>query len=289
MKTGRFVALLLIAGLLSGCSAVRFAYNNADTALRWMADGYLDFEPPQADDFSARLGNFHSWHRRRELPRYSALLVSASNKLADGLTQEELDWALDNVNIRLRAMAEQAAPEMAVVFGKLDPEQIEHMEKKFVETNADFFKEHVKGGETEQRKRRMKRNLELFQDVYGNLSDAQERQLRELSDKLPLLYELRAHDRVRRQKEIAALIRENRSSAEFAPKLAHWLANWEEGRAPEYQRLTVLHRRQYMQMLLDLDKGMTAAQRANAVKRLRKYAEDFRVLAEEGKSASPGS
>jgi hypothetical protein len=285
----RLFAFLLFAVLLSGCSAVRLAYNNADTALRWMADGYLDFEPPQADDFNARLAGFHAWHRSQELPQYAELLAGASDKLADGLTREELLWAWDNVNARMRAAARQAGPEMAVVLASLSAEQIVHLEKKFVETNEEFFKKQIKGGEPEQRKRRMKRNLEWIEDVFGDLSDAQEEQLRALSDALPLLYTLRLADRVRRQKEVVAMIRRERGAAEFAPRFVHWFSNWEEGRAPEYQRLTLAHREQYVEMLLDMDKGMTPKQREHAVKRLRKYAEDFRVLAEEGKPVRPGS
>jgi len=289
MPRARLFVFALFVSLLCGCSGVRLAYNNADTALRWMADGYLDFEPPQAYDFNTRLAHFHAWHRRQELPRYSELMASASDKLADGLTREELLWAWDSVNARMRAAAGQAAPEMAAVLASLSADQIVHLEKKFADTNEEFFKKQVKGGEPEQRKRRMKRNLEWLNDIFGDLSDAQEERLRALSDALPLLYTLRLSDRVRWQKEIVAMIRQHRGAAELGPRLAHWIAHWEGGRAPEYQRLTLAHREQYVEMLLEMDKGMTPKQREHAVTRLRRYAEDFRALAEEGKPARPGS
>jgi hypothetical protein len=289
MKPARLLACLLIVAVLAGCSAMRVAYNNADTAVRWMADNYFDFEGVQADDFKARLSGFHAWHRNQELPKYSALLVSAGDKLADGLTQEELVWAWDNINERLRVMAEHAAPEMAVVLTTLTPAQFAHMERKFAESNADYAKEHIKGGEAEQRKRRMKRNLEWMQDWFGDVSEAQEARLQVLSDGLPLIYSLRLQDRKRRQKEFAALLKQYRTTAELTPKLRHWLSHWEEGRSPEYQRLSALHQEQYMQMLLEMDKVVTPVQRAYAVKRMQKYAEVFNALTEEGKAANRGS
>jgi hypothetical protein len=106
---------------------------------------------------------------------------------------------------------------------------------------------------------------------------------------LPLLYAMRLQDRIRRQKEVVAMIRQHHGAVELTPLFVHWLANWEEGRAPEYQRLTLVHRGQYVRMLVEMDKGMTPKQREHAVKRLRKYAEDFRALVEEGKPAPPGS
>ena len=37
------ITLAFVAGLvLSGCSAMRIAYDNADTFLRWRATSYLD-------------------------------------------------------------------------------------------------------------------------------------------------------------------------------------------------------------------------------------------------------
>src|SRR5450830_231668 len=105
------VALLLLAvASLAGCSGARLAYNNADIVVRWMADDYFALEGPQEEDFKARLARFHAWHRSDELPRYSVLMTSAGDKLADGLTQQELLWAWDNVWARYRRMAAYAAP-----------------------------------------------------------------------------------------------------------------------------------------------------------------------------------
>jgi hypothetical protein len=53
--------------------------------------------------------------------------------------------------------------------------------------------------------------------------------------------------------------------------------------------LSELHRELYMQMLLELDRGLTSAQRAHAVTRLNDYAEVLSALAAQGKPARPGS
>jgi hypothetical protein len=285
----KYVVLLLAVVWLAGCSGARLAYNNADTAVRWMADDYFALAGAQKEDFSARLARFHAWHRSEELPRYSALMASAGSRLTDGLTQQDLEWAWDNVNARYRRMAEHAAPDLAAVLVTLTPAQFEHLGKKFADSNADFAKKYLSGSEAEQRQRRDKRNLELMREWFGDLSDQQEAQVKISSARLPLLYALRLQNRQRRQQEFVALLNAYRSPAELEPRLRRWLADWQGGASPEFQRLSDLHRQRYMQMLLELDRSLAPVQRAHAVARLNEYGGIFAALAGQGKLARQGA
>jgi hypothetical protein len=285
----RFSLLLLALTGLSGCSGLRIAYNNADTVLQWMADDYFAIEGAQEEDFKARLAGFHAWHRAEELPRYSALLTSAGEKLADGMSTQELIWAWDSVWARYREMAERAVPELALMLPTLSEPQFVRLEKRFAKSGVDFTKKYLKGSEAEQRERRDKRNLELMREWFGRLSDEQEAQLKRASAKLPLLYALRLQNRQRRQSEFLTLVKEYRSPAELEPRLRRWLIEWEEGAAPEYRRQSDLHRDMYIEMLLELDRSLTPAQRAHAVTRLNEYADIFAALAVRGKQPRPGS
>ena len=281
----KILLLLLVAAALSGCSGVRIAYNNADTALRWMADDYFALEGAQLEDFKLRLAKFHDWHRGEELPSYSALTEAAAGKLADGMTKQELLWAWDNVNAAYRRLAARAAPDLAAVLAALSPAQFQRLEQKFAESNAEYAKKHLSGSVTAQRARRDKRNLDLMQEWFSDLSAAQEAQLRAASAALPLLYALRLENRQRRQREFIAMLKARRSAADLEPGLRRWLSDWEGGVSPEYRRLTDLHREQYTQMLLELDRGLAPAQRAHAVGRLSEYAHLFAALADENKLA----
>ena len=94
------------------------------------------------------------------------------------------------------------------------------------------------------------------------------------------MYALRLQNRQRRQIDFVALLKAYRSPAELEPRLKHWLTDWEDGASPEYRRQSELHREQYIQMLLELDRGLTPPQRAHAVTRLNEYAEIFMALAD---------
>jgi hypothetical protein len=284
----RFALLLLAAIGLAGCSGARLAYNNADTVVRWMADDYFALEGLQDEDFKARLARFHAWHRSEELPLYSALLTRSGDKIADGLSGEELLWAWDSVKARYRHMAAHAAPELAAVLSTLTPAQFERLDKKFADSDAEYAKKYLKGDEAEQRQRRNKRNLELMREWFGELSNEQEAQLKIWGDRMPLLYALRLQNRQRRQQEFVALLKQSRGPAELTPKLRHWLLDWDEGTSPEYRHLSNVHQEQYIEMLLELDRGLTPSQRSHAVTRMREYADIFSALADAGRKARPG-
>ncbi len=289
MRRGFRIALFsLMLAALAGCSGVRLAYNNADTVVRWMADDYFAIEGAQEEDFRARLARFHAWHRSEELPRYSTLLTNAGQKLAEGMSKQELVWAWDSVWGYYRRMAAQAAPDLALVLPTLTPAQFARLDKRFAESRVEYTKKYLKGSEADQRERRDKRNLELMREWFGDLSGKQEDQIKLASAKLPLLYALRLQNRQRRQTEFIALLKTYPTAAELEPQLLAWLTNWEEGASSEYQRMSELHREMYIQMLLELDRNLTPVQRAHAVNRLNEYAEIFAALA-RSKQSRPGS
>ena len=50
------VALVLLAAGLTGCSAVRFGYNQAPELVYWWLDGYVDFDDAQSRRVREMLG-----------------------------------------------------------------------------------------------------------------------------------------------------------------------------------------------------------------------------------------
>ncbi|MBI2290529.1 MAG: hypothetical protein HYU73_09400, partial [Betaproteobacteria bacterium] len=74
---------------------------------------------------------------------------------------------------------------------------------------------------------------------------------------------------------------------EFRPKLQAWLVDWERGRAPEYQQLSVELYAKRIEFYLAVDKLLTPGQRQIALHRLQEYVDDFRALAEKPQRAGP--
>lgn len=266
---------VLAALLLSACSAIQIGYRNADTFLRWHANSYFDFEGEQSEELDTRIAAFLDWHRAAALPGYAKLLDEAAARTGRGLSRADIAWAYDSARAQLREGLAKAAAEAAPLLDKLPAAKIVHLEQRLAEDNRKFARQQLSGSVEERRERRLKRNVERLEDWLGGLSDAQIRRVRQYASSAPLAAEMRDRDRRRRQAELLAMLRERRAGQ----RLAGWAADWDHGRTPEYAAASRQMLDAYFDMLLDLDRTLSAEQRRHAVNRLRFYAENFRVLA----------
>jgi hypothetical protein len=272
-------AFLVVLGLalLPGCSVTRLAYDNADVFLRWQANSYFDFQGEQSDDLDRALGGFLAWHRTQELPGYARLADEAAARMRRGLKREDLEWSYDAVRAEVREALGAAATDMAGLLDRLQPAQITHLEQRLAEENRKFVKEQVQGTPEERHERRVKRNVERLAEWYGPLSDAQVERVRRYSARAPFSAELRDRDRRRRQAEFVAILR----AKEAQKRLAAWAQDWDGGRERAYVEASKATTTAYMDLMLDLDRTLSAEQRERAAARLQRYAALFNSLAAE--------
>ena len=276
MSVVRKVTLALcFASLLGGCTALRLAYENADTYLQYRANGYLDLDSKASDELDERLDDFFAWHRKNALPHYARISEEAAKRLGDGLSREDLVWGYDSLVAHARQSLRVAAERMAPLLDSVTPQQVAHMEKRFAEDNRKFAREYLRGSEAERRKRRAKRLEERLEDWVGSLSPMQLEKVKQFSERTPLYDELRERDRKRLQGELLDMVRKR----EAQKRLPDWAANWDRGRDPAHVAASERFRQEYYALLLDLDKSLTREQRERAQANFRRYAEDFRILA----------
>jgi len=272
------------AWLLAGCTALRLAYDNADTYLLFRAKSYLDLDAKGSDELDERIDEFFAWHRRTALPQYARLSEEAAKRVAHGLSREDLVWGYDSLVAHARQSLRFAAERVAPLLDRLTPQQVAHMEKRFAEDNRKFAREYLRGSEAERRKRRARRLEERLEDWVGNLSSVQAEKVRQFSERTPLYDELRAKDRQRMQAEFVDMIRKRQAQKH----LPDWIANWERGRDPAHLAASERFRQEYLALLLELDKTLAPEQRNRAAANLRRYAEDFRVLARRARAGPSG-
>jgi hypothetical protein len=253
---------------------VRFAYENADTYVRWKAGQYLDAEGDDAEELDDRIDEFHAWHRKNELPKYAKLAQEASQRFADGLSRQDLIWGYDSLRLQARESLRKAAELAAPLLDRLSPEQLAQIERRMADENRQFYRNNLRGSERERRRKRARYAADRLEDWVGKLSQAQIARVREYAEHAPLLEELRDRDRKRLQSDVMAIIR----AREARKKLPERIANWERGREAAFVAALELWREQYFAMLADVDRTLTPEQRARATGHLRRYAEDFEAL-----------
>ena len=100
--------------------------------------------------------------------------------------------------------------------------------------------------------------------------------MRQYSARAPLTGALRERDRKRRQAEFLAMLRARDAKRRLAPLLEQ---AGNRIASPPTRRRCDATRDEYMKLLLDLDRTLSAEQRAHAVARLRRFGELFDSLA----------
>ncbi len=273
--SSRLSVILVTLSLLAGCSTIRLAYDHGDRWLRWHAGNYLDVHGEQADELDERIDAFHDWHRAKALPEYARVSEEAAHRLDDGLSREDVVWGYDSLMAQARESLRAAAERIAPMLDRLSPEQVGYMEKRFAEDNRKFARENLRGSEAERKKRRATRTVERLEDWVGKLSKTQLERVRRFSARAPLYYEMRDRDRKRLQGELLAMVR----AREAQRRLPEHAANFDQGRDPAYAAASEAARQEYYALLLDLDRTLSAEQRAKAVANFRRYANDFTILA----------
>jgi len=282
----RFFLLAIGALGLAACSATRVAYDNADTVLRFMASSYLDLDAAQSDDLAPRIVRFHRWHRGNELPIYAALLRSASQRAAAGITAEDVAWGLANVRLRYRRFAAKAAEDAAPVLATLAGAQLAALERKFAENNEKYTKEFLSSDDKERRRRQLKRMLERFRDFAGELAPDQEARIGGFALAHERHVALRFEDRQRWQRDFVAALKEERKPEELGRHLAAMFEKPELRRSEEFIEEDTRWEEDLGRLIVDLDRSLSPKQRAHVVRRLSDYAEDFSVLAGRRKEAA---
>ncbi len=275
----RWLAAAAAACALAGCSATRLAYDHADIAARFMASDYFDLDSAQSEEMKARIARLHQWHRANELPVYAALMRSASERVAQGLTAEDVAWAIASVRSRYRRLAAKAAEDTAPVLATLGPAQLARLEHRLAESDEKYAKEFLPRDQKERERAQLKRAVERFRDFIGPLTSDQEARVDRFVKSQERHAVLRFEDRQHWQSGAIGLIRQHRDPHELGQRLAELFTQPDSRRSEEFVREDRRWEEDVAQLIVDLDRTLTREQRARAVKRMQGYAEDFTLLA----------
>lgn len=242
LRTIITLALLLpvLALGLQGCSTLRLAYSNAPTAAYWYLDGYLDFNDEQRPAVRTALKQLHQWHQQTQLPAYLQTLDKLQAQMASDITTEQACALYGQVQTHLIGTGEGMAellqmPTMqstgtgaalatstktdslanagmaATVLATLDARQLEHLERKFSKSNAEYRKDYLDGPSASQRERREARRLERTmsraETLYGPLDQRQQDLLAERLQQAGFQPELAYKERLRRQQDLLQTLR----------------------------------------------------------------------------------
>ena len=283
--TRSLVIILALAGslALSACSAVKLGYNALPSLAYFWLDGYVDFSDEQAPRVRDEIANLHAWHRQQELPRVLELLARMEQLAPGEISAQQACTVVGEVQERIRAVTDRIEPGVVSLAATLTGREQRHMARKFRRRNETFQKDWVALSRAELVEKRFGQALERMETIYGRLDDPQRALLRQRLEQSAFDPARTLGEWQRRQQHLLETVRRishgrGLPEAEARALLRGWVARIEQAPDPAY--------RAYQETLLQegcttfalVHQSTSAAQREQAVRRLRAYQRDVRDL-----------
>ena len=269
-------------GLLGACSALRFGYNQADELVFWWLDSYADFDNAQSFRVRRALTQWHAWHRRTQLPDYTALLVQAQAEVPETTTGQRLCSWWDSARSRIDIASDSAVPAAAELLLTLTPQQIEHMERRYAKFNAEFRDDYLQTEPAQRFKASVKRAVDRAETFYGSVDDAQRERISRLVAQSPFDADLWFNERKIRQQEALQMLRRLKAEAaniELAQAaLRAYFERMAHSPRAEYRRYAQTLVQHNCEFAAEVHNSTSAAQRQVLVQKLKGWEADLRAL-----------
>ena len=291
----KIIGVLMLATLLSACSAVKIGYGQVPTLAYFYLDGYADFTDAQSLQVKSELARLQVWHRQTQLPAYADLLDRLQPLLQGNITPAQVCSVWPDVRRQLLAVPSQAEPAVAALAISLQPEQLQHMQRKFVRGNADYRKDFIDATPAAIRARRYEQATSRADMLYGPLDEQQLKRIGQLVDQsgfnAPLVYA----ERLRRQQDALQTLRAITTANAKATTSANTTAAQAQLRAllertldsPDaaYRDYMEKNTQENCRAMAEVHNGTTDVQRRKALRVVRGYAVDFRALVSQSGGA----
>jgi hypothetical protein len=282
LKLRHIIGVLLAALLLSGCSAVKLAYQNAPELGYWWLDSYLDFTSAQSSRVRNDLATLQSWHRQHELPLYVATLEKLQTMAGTSVNSGQLCAVFDEMRPRLQALLDGAEPTVLAVSPTLTDAQLTHLTKQFDKRSEKWREEWLGGTALERRERRLKQLMERIEPFYGRLDKAQRALLQSAVADSIFDANLNHREALRRQQDTLQTLRRAQGSKRDEPgvrlEMRGLIARALTSPDPDYRNYASRLQLETCSILAALHNSSTAEQRRHLMETLKDYESDARSL-----------
>lgn len=276
------IGVLLAAGAMQACSAVKIAYNQAAELAFWQLDGYFDFNGMQAPKVREELARIHQWHRQTQLPGYIETLEKWQSVLAGDIDEAQACAIFDDVRNKLQAISDHAVPVAGSLVGSLQPEQLEALKRKFSKLNAEYRSDFLEGKPAVLIDKRLKKAVSRAEMLYGSLDEAQVAVLRSRVAQSAFDANMSLNEYRRRQgdalQSLSPLINGQSNPQQARPAMQGYFERVANSPDPAYRSYQARLMRDGCKTFAALHNSTTALQRAKAQENLQSYAKDFGIL-----------
>lgn len=234
----RWLPLVASCLVATACSMASIGYEFFATWAHWQIDSYASLDADQKVLVQRRLSELHAWHRQSELPRYVEFLKSTREQALTSKAAAQASQIRKTILTAWEPIAVRTAPAMAELLVTLKPAQIERISSELARANRKLRDEYLPSGRAgwfgrrsaddadprpaarlQARVERIRKRLEYF---MGDLSDEQEKLLRQLASELPATEEIYLAEREARQQRFLTLARKVQAESPPIAEVERW-------------------------------------------------------------------
>lgn len=169
-----FVLTVLICFLLGACSSTKLAYGFLDWVLGWHIGKYVSLNAEQDKFTKTAIDDFHSWHRRTQLPLYADYIKGLKLRLTSGeVTGDQIHAETDQLQIFLDRSIEELIPTLVQLASSLSDTQTKELQKNLKKEREDYKKKYVEVDDDEKYELRKKELKKHLNRVLGPLNKTQ--------------------------------------------------------------------------------------------------------------------
>jgi hypothetical protein len=289
LKLTVIAVLILALSMFAGCSVVRFGYNQANHLTYWWIDRFVDFNEVQGPRAREALAQWFAWHRRAHLPGYANLLVNSQNLVLEDITPERTCGLWTDLRGYMDSAFERALPMAAELALTLTPQQIQNIQRRYDKINEEFRDEHLQGDTSRRLRKSIKRTAERAEVFYGKLDDTQQEFITRWVTRSPYEVNIWNAERHRRQQDLVQVLRRLNADNPGQDKAQAALRAYVERiyRSPDdsYRKYAEQVWVYNCDFVANLHNTTTAAQRKHAVKKLKDWESEIRVLVPPAETA----
>ncbi len=277
----KWLLALLVTVTLSGCGAVKLAYDHGETFAMFWIGRYIDLDSQQEILVRERLQGFIEWHRRTQLPDYVMLARSLQSEAAAGITSAEQAALEADLRERGYRALNRALPDLADIALSLRVEQLGKMRDKFADNDREYREDFIEVSSARRNRDRADKWRERIEYWYGDLTAQQRATLDALSDAQPIDPAVALAERQSREADSLAVLtriaQTRPSRGEAIQQLAALARRLEV--SPDARRRAYLEsvRASNSAIFVQMANLMTTEQRQFAVKRLGDWISDMQA------------
>jgi hypothetical protein len=278
-----WLVVVLVTSMLSGCGAVKLAYDHGETFAMFWIGRYLDLDSQQEILVHERLQAFIAWHRRNELPDYVQLARSLQDEAAAGISgaeQAALEAALRERGYRA---LNRAMPDLADIALSLRVDQLTKMREKFADNDQEYRNDFIDVSSIRRNRDRADKWRERIEYWYGDLNRQQRATLDALSDAQPIDPVVALAERQSREADSLAVLtriaQTKPSRGEAMQQLAALARRLESSPDPKRRAYLEAVHASNSAIFVQMANLMTPEQRQFAVKRLGDWISDMQAAA----------